>query len=210
MEGRSMSHAVSAEPDEAPEGLRAQAAGWRFLADLLAEVPRDARIQQARAFLAGLGMDGGSEDDGQIRADFLQLFVGLKKTLAPPWESAYLTPDRQVMQTPTLAVRRAYLQAGLSHPGMFQIPDDHISLELEFLAALAERTAQALEGNQLEAADEARIAREHFLDEHLGRWAGAFVADIQAHANTSFWRGVGAVLQEVVASAAPGSSQQEA
>src|SRR3990170_3241002 len=123
-----MSTAVSSEIGPAPRELRAQAAGWRFLADLLAEPPSDARIEQARAFLASLGMDAGGEDGGQIRADFLQLFMGLRKTSAPPWESAHLSRDRRVMQTPTLAVRRAYLQAGLSHPGMFQTPDDHISL----------------------------------------------------------------------------------
>jgi TorA maturation chaperone TorD len=186
--------AACSEAGESPVALRKQAAGWRFLSQLLAEAPDNVRIQQARAFLSAFGIEPRDEDGDEIRADYLRLFVGLRKTLAPPWESVYLAPGRRVFQEPALAVRRAYLEASLAHDRMFEKPDDHISLELEFLACLEERIAAAWDAAAVGEADQARAARRRFLQEHLGRWASAFGGDIRAHAATEFWRGVGVVL----------------
>jgi len=182
------------EQAETADLLRQQAAGWRFLSALLAKPPEDRRIGEARTFLATFGIEVGSESPEEIRADYLRLFVGLKKALAPPWESVYLSPSGLVFQQPTLEVRRAYLEAAFSHDQMFEAPDDHVSLELEFLAALNERIAAALDAGNVADADHTRSLRQRFLEHHLDLWVGAFARDILTYSTTSFWKGVATVL----------------
>ena len=181
--------------ENSPGALRRQAEGWRFLSLLFAASPDEARLQQGRAFLSAFGADPGDESGEEIREDYLRLFSGLRKTLAPPWESVYLSPGRRVFQEPALAVRRAYLEAALAHDQMFQVPDDHLSLELEFVASLAARAAAAQESGDTAEADRAAATQRQFVAEHLGRWVSAFADDVRLHARTEFWRGAAAVLR---------------
>lgn len=113
--------------------------------------------------------------------EYTRLFVGPGSLPAPPWESVYRTEERLLFDWPTLEVRQAYQQVGLavSRPGE---PDDHIGLELLFMALLCERAA---------AGDEAAAeAQRRFLQEHLLQWAPVFASDLARHARTDLYRGL--------------------
>ena len=194
--------------EETPETLRLQANSLRFLANLFVAPLNGMQLDQAHVFLTTLGYDPGEETAEEIRADFVSLFVGLRKTLAPPWESVYVSRERRVFQEPTLAVRRAYLEAGLHHNKMFEAPDDHISLELEFVACLDERLAVALESGSLDQVSELGRRKQCFVEDHLARWIGMFATDILAHATTEFWKGVALTLRTFFPPA--GSAQESA
>jgi TorA maturation chaperone TorD len=182
---------------ETSEMLRMEAVGLRFLAGLFLAPPTDSHIEQALSFLKTLGQRPCQECGDEIRIDFTRLFLGLRKTLAPPWESVYLPRGRRVFQEPTLAVRRAYLEAGFAHDTMFQIPDDHVGLELEFLASMNERSADALENGSPSQYQEATGKKERFIEEHLSLWIERFAADITTQAQTTFWKCVATVLVEL-------------
>jgi putative dimethyl sulfoxide reductase chaperone len=169
--------------------LDAPQPGW--LADLyreglLAEFPVPAENDEMCGGLALLAAAAQQLSDGQltdadVAADHQALFVGPGHLPAPPWESVYRSKENLLYDWPTLSVRAAYQAMGLAvdRPGQ---PDDHMGLELLFMAVLCEREA---------AGDaEAREARRRFVKEHLLEWAPAFCADVRTHAATAVYRGV--------------------
>lgn len=133
---------------------------------------------------------GGAAHDA-IRRDFVRLFVGPKKKLAPPWESVYRSPERLVMQVHEREVVKAYAAQRVGFDGMgTERPADHIALELQFMAILLERA-----GHRRAATE----ALRRFLDQHVLRWVPAFAADVTQNARTDFLRAVGQALTAICA-----------
>ena len=125
-----------------------------------------------------------------LETDYLNLFIGAGKVLAPPWESVYSSEERLVFQEETLQVRAWYRRYGLQSEQLYHEPDDHIGLELSFLAHLAQLALQASEQN-----DETRFAKilrdqQAFLTEHPLRWTQTWCDLVDEHARTDFYRGV--------------------
>ena len=109
-------------------------------------------------------------------SDQMKLFIGAGKVLAPPWGSCYLTEERLIFQEQTLNVRDFYAHYGLKLKKKHSEPDDHIGLELEFLAHL-------LENNEAEAA--LRFAREH-----INTWVFMWCEDVEKSAKTGYYKGL--------------------
>jgi TorA maturation chaperone TorD len=125
-----------------------------------------------------------------LKADYLRLFIGVGKVLAPPWESVYFGDDRLLFQEQTIQVREWYRKYGLQIEKLHHEPDDQIGLELSFLANLAQLAVQAAERR-----DEAELTRllhdqQAFLTEHPLRWAQAWCDLVDRHARTDFYRGI--------------------
>ncbi len=126
--------------------------------------------------------------------DQLHLFIGTDRVLAPLWESVYFSKQRLVFQEQTLQVREWYARFNLQLERLNREPDDHIGLELLFIAQLATRAVQAMDGNEQETAEELRHAEREFLVEHLLRWGPAWAKLVEKHAQTDFYRGIGHVV----------------
>ena len=143
------------------------------------------------------GLLNGAFDD--LRGDFTRLFVGPGKVLAVPWESAQLHLERPIFQEETLQVRNWYRRFGLEAAKLYNEPDDHIGLELAFLAHLAQRGLAALaEGDQARLAAVLEAQRQ-FLAAHPLRWIPAWCDQVEAHARTDFYRGVALVTRGALA-----------
>jgi len=181
------------------------ARAYTTLGRLFLEIPAAELLSSARAELAsiheGVGtvfaevakeMERLCESMSQplvdIKADNAQLFAGVKKLPAPPWESCYLSGKRQVYTAVTEQVRRAYLDAHLAQEPSEAQPDDHIGLELQFLGAMSGRIADALDDGDFASADVTSAQRSDFLTEHLVRWGLAFCGDLEKAAHTEFYR----------------------
>ena len=134
------------------------------------------------------GISDKSFDD--LRVDYTRLFVGIKKVLAPLWESVYFNQDRMVFQEQTLQVRAWYRRFGLEPEKLYKEPDDHIGLELLFLVHLAKLGLQALEENDQAGSEKYLQAQRDFLSEHLLRWGPAWAKLVRQHASTDFYRGL--------------------
>ena len=166
---------------------------------------------------AGIKLVAGStgEDELAVRDDFNRLFVGPERMLAAPYESVHLSADKLIFEQQTFVVRAAYAQFDLAAPRLNQDPDDHIGLELEFLAALANRALDILDPSanldpsaQVEQAKQVAELNRHlsamhsFLGTHLLAWGDTFFGLVQEHAKTDFFRGVGALGAGVLDDAA--------
>ena len=117
---------------------------------------------------------GGEEELRAWKAKYTRLFVGPAALPAPPWESVYTSHERLIMQPCTLEVRAAYRERGFEPALCRHVPDDHVALELDFLAALAKDALEAQQQADAEAARDALAASSRFLGEHLGAWVGPF------------------------------------
>jgi TorA maturation chaperone TorD len=135
------------------------------------------------------GLDQESLDE--LKADYTSLFVGVGKVLAPPWESVYFNEDRMIFQEQTLDVRSWYHRFGLELENLHKEPDDHIGLEMSFVAFLAELGVRLLDEQDEDKYTALMDAKCQFLSEHLLKWGLVWCALVAEHAQTDFYRGLG-------------------
>jgi len=133
-----------------------------------------------------------------LKQDFTRLFLGLDKTLAPPYESVFLSDDHLMFEKQTLEVRSAYERYGLQVPMKNQIPDDHISFELQFMATLCDQLVNAWRIGEPRAIDMLFADGLAFLDEHLLLWLGRFSDRVQQFSQTEFYCGMALVAKASV------------
>jgi TorA maturation chaperone TorD len=129
-----------------------------------------------------------------LRADYTRLFIGPGKTDTAPWESVQLTPERLMFQTQTLDVRGWYRRFGLEAVRQYQEPDDHVGLELAFLAHLAGLALQAQAENNPRELERLLGAQREFLKKHVLLWVPAWCRQVQANARTDFFAGAARLL----------------
>lgn len=125
-----------------------------------------------------------------IKKDHLYLFAGVGKPLAPVWESVYFSEARMLFQKQTLEVREFYARFGLQAERKGNEPDDHIGLELSFMAHLASLAMQSLEKDNSADAENLLQAQRDFLTQHILRWAPVWAELTKKHAETDFFKGV--------------------
>ena len=87
-------------------------------------------------------------------------------------------------------VLAAYRQKGLEKDAALDFPEDHIALELEFMAHLCRETQNALASQDWTAVSTGLKEQNDFLAQHLLNWVPAFCADVLKLARTNFYRAV--------------------
>ena len=125
-----------------------------------------------------------------LQEDNLRMFIGLNKVPAPVWESVYFSEKRLMFQEQTLQIREWYARFGLQAERINKEPDDHIGLEMLFIAHLASLALQAFEQNDETKLNEILQAQREFLSEHLLRWGPVWAKLVKQHAATDFYRGI--------------------
>lgn len=110
-----------------------------------------------------------------LRSEFTRLFLGPEKLPAPPWESVYVNGEPLLFQESTLVVRDAYRQSGYAAVGYPREADDHVAIELDFMATLALKTCEA------ETLEREMLAKQlAFLEGHLLVWIDSFAERLGA------------------------------
>ncbi|MBU0752643.1 MAG: molecular chaperone TorD family protein [Gammaproteobacteria bacterium] len=97
---------------------------------------------------------------------------------ASPTESVWLDQDHIACQQPMFELREIYRAAGLAAADWRKRPDDHLVLQLQYIAHMARRAASA------EFSGEG-LAR--MLDDHLLRWLPDFASRIAARTAHPFY-----------------------
>jgi TorA maturation chaperone TorD len=126
-------------------------------------------------------LDPEESDLRKLQSQYVRLLVNaLPQVPCPPFGSCYL--EGSLMGESTVSVDRLYRQYGLETE---EIPD-HIAVELEFLAFLA---------------DPQTSARPEDLDtllEHLRSWAPAFLDRVREHDESGFYRAVSTAAAKIL------------
>lgn len=134
----------------------------------------------------------------ELSLEFARLFIGPGQPPAVPFASFYLSETRALMTEETLAVRKKYLDAGLALKNLYQMPDDHIAIELDFLYYLTERALELSEhGNDAETENYFKL-RQAFLKDHFPLWAPAFADRILESSSEDFYKGAALFLLEMI------------
>lgn len=129
-----------------------------------------------------------------LENDFLRLFIGLPHPLAPPYESVYLGKDHLLCEQPMLAVRQAYQQNGFVLAKTIRLPDDHIGLQLCFVAHLLGGQAQ----DPRRSTPQVHAALGGFLSNHLSLWIADFAQKVETHAHTSFYVAIAKLTLQMI------------
>lgn len=145
-----------------------------------------------------LGEAFAAEGTEHLLIDYTRLFLGPTHTLARPYGSVWLEGENVVMGESTMAVQALYREGGFDIGAEFREPPDHIASELEFLYLLMFRENEAQREGKPDALEATTALRKRFLDEHLGRWAGPFLAAVKAGAETDFYRQLAELTQRFV------------
>lgn len=137
-----------------------------------------------------------------LAVDRTRLVRGIKPGYGPPppYESVYVASGKQPEVQATVAVIRAYADAGLTLSEETHDQPDFIGIELEFMRYLTRQEAEAWSRDD---AGQARAVLERqlsFLREHLGRWAADFCQRMEADAELDFYKGVAILTRYLVES----------
>lgn len=119
--------------------------------------------------------------------EYTRLLIGPGKVPAPPWESVYLSKDRLLFQESTLKVRRAYQAYGLLPAEYPRVADDHLAMELGFMAHLARISEERFDADDTQGFVQVLTDQKAFLDDHLLKWIGTFAEKMQESKTNLFY-----------------------
>jgi DMSO reductase family type II enzyme chaperone len=133
-------------------------------------------------------------DLDELRRAHGRVFTHIENQDCPAHESAYCPGDvfrRADVMADVAAFYRAH---GLQVGGTRRERVDHITTELEFLSFLARKEAYAIEHLGPDEIEECQRSQEHFLRDHVGRWAPGFADRLQTVADHQFFVTIGSLL----------------
>ena len=126
-----------------------------------------------------------------LAVEFAGLFLGPGGHISPH-ESVHHQKDGvesgMLWGESTAVVKKFIESAGLGYDPEYTGLPDHISVELEFMEALARHEEQAWSEDDEEEAFRCLAMERRFLDEHLSRWVPVFCDKVTAAAELSFYR----------------------
>jgi TorA maturation chaperone TorD len=116
------------------------------------------------------------ENERSIINEYNRLFQIRPK--APPHETFYTNAEGQLRGLLTAQLEEKYLLTGLEiSPELNELPD-HISVELEFMAYLCMKEAEAIQTHDEVEANRLRDKQISFMRQHLARWFPKFAQRI--------------------------------
>jgi putative dimethyl sulfoxide reductase chaperone len=175
----------------------------RILDDLmevsdLMEIPQEEDIQTGASLLDDYFDQIRNGDDAKalrdLAMDYASLFLGIGQRTISPCESVYRSAAGLLFQTAQLEVRKAYEKIGMAKSDEFHEPDDHLALELTFMAELCKMTQEAIEKDTERAGYYLGLQRD-FLEMHLLPWIPDFSEDLMDAARTPFYRAMAYLLR---------------
>lgn len=109
-----------------------------------------------------------------VEYEFNRLFVGPMKLQAAPYSSVYNDPDPVLMGKGTQQVKEILNALGLNIENENQIPEDHISYEIELCLLLVDNSQQS---------DNQKLLHR-FVTDHVNLWLPLFLEKIISNAKT--------------------------
>jgi TorA maturation chaperone TorD len=136
-----------------------------------------------------------------LAVEFAGLFLGPGGHISPH-ESVHHQRDGvesgMLWGEATVEVKKFIESAGLDYDPEYTGLPDHISVELEFMEALARHEEQAWSEDDDEEAFRCLDMERRFLDEHLSRWVPAFCDKVMAAAELPFYREMAALTKNFI------------
>lgn len=202
--------------DKSIHEQRRRAESYWFLAAIYGE-PLPAQALERFASAAGRGQGDDSAIGGEFRAalaadgdtdyqalshklaiEHARLFLGLRQGYGPPPPYESLWREARVLGDSSLAVARAYSEAGFMDASQCG-PCDHIASELRFLASLCHAEAEATALGDIAEASWARERQVDFLKDHLLTWVPPYCRELARQAREPLYTALARVTEKMLA-----------
>jgi TorA maturation chaperone TorD len=129
----------------------------------------------------------------ELAVDFTRVFLGAgidAYSAAYPFESVHTSGKRLLMQDARGEVVAIYRANGVDKSPGWKVGEDHISMELEFMMILSERTADAVRAGNINEATSLLKTQYNFLMGHLISWTPMLFAEMRKFTKTDFYKGL--------------------
>ena len=177
------------------DALRAEMYG--FLAELLRAEP-EANLLKSVAALAGdesvLGKSistlahlATQIDTNSVRAEYVNLFIGVGRGELLPYGSYYLTGF--LNEKPLAKLREDMSTMGIARADGVKEPEDHIASLFDMMAGLISGTF----GHEFSLKEQSK-----FFNKHIEPWAGLFFSDLEKAKTAVFYGPVGSIGKEFI------------
>jgi TorA maturation chaperone TorD len=131
-----------------------------------------------------------------IMLDFEALLRVPGQAYIYPYESSYLSRKKRgdrmqwgsLNGPPARAAQLLYQNEHLSVRSELADFPDHIGVELEFMAQMCYKAAEALQAGDQKTVTEKREKQKHFFQEHLLNWPEDLAKEMRTKAETIFYR----------------------
>lgn len=154
------------------------------LAEAVAQLKRPVPAARALSVLCA-AWDERQRGDPSLAEEHSYLFA--RQVPVSPYEGAYRSDLSAVPPSDLAEMAALYAAFGLRVAQRAWERPDHVSLELEFLAALLSKQAYALERRWDARVRVVAQARARFVQEHLAAWFPQFAERLTAHARFPFY-----------------------
>jgi TorA maturation chaperone TorD len=205
-----------------------------FLAPPTPELLRRVRAAEFRAAFADwveLSAWNGTDADSldALVSEYNRLFVVPREGYVPPYESVFTdvveiaysphmisgagempTRVRELLWGPsTVAVERAYAQAGFAVARVAGVPPDHLGVELQFLARLCDEQSAAWSADDTPEARRLEKLEREFLRAHPLRWVAQFRERVEGVSAREFYRACARLCESFLQTSAALLDQSE-
>ena len=164
--------------------------------DLL-EISLEKDFQTGRKLLRTFFEQIRHEDEKGVITDlarcYASLFLGVGSKTVSPCESIYRSDARRLFQSSHFEVQRAYQEIGMIKNEQYREPDDHIAVELSYMARLCGLTQEALGESPERSAHYLRLQRD-FMEKHLLPWVPDFSRHLLEATDSPFYRAMAYLL----------------
>jgi putative dimethyl sulfoxide reductase chaperone len=150
-----------------------------------------------KSFFAGIPVSRCALTVEELARDYASLFLGVGPKTVSPCESVYRSRSELLFQDSYFEAQQAYRSIGMAKKDDYSEPEDHIAVELSFMARLCEVAQESLEKDRPKTLPYVEMQRE-FLEEHLIQWISPFAQAIIAAAGSGFYRGIAQLLRGYV------------
>ena len=132
-----------------------------------------------------------------VKCEFSALFLGMSASPVMTSESVYLSPSHCLMQEQRDEVLSVYRAAGMKVEDSFREPEDHIAVELSFMAFMCEACVCIEMGDEASLADNIET-QAVFVRDHLLRWMPEFCSSVRKHKRVAFYAVVADLFEEFI------------
>jgi len=132
----------------------------------------------------------------ELAIDYVKTFIGSGQSgdsAAYPYESVYTSEDHLIMQEARDDVLALYRSEGMDKADGWTDPEDHVCLELAFMAHLNRRSLELFEAGKRDEAVAYLVKQRDFLDRHLLVWVPNFCKNMLRFAQDDLYRGLAKV-----------------
>jgi len=166
---------------------------WEIL-----QIPSDPDVHAGKSllnsFFDGLEQENSDGEIEKLAAEYASLFLGVGSKTVSPCESVYLSKSRMLYQSSIFEVQQLYGEAGMIKSDQYSEPDDHIAVELMYMARLCEMTKE-VDKTETGQAHRYLSLQQKFLQDHLLKWVPRFSQDLIDTAPPGFYKAVAYLLK---------------